>query len=353
MWIYYHELFHRDKPALLEGLKRKTSQVLEHDGVAEDVATKPIRRSHSVTFPSDGDALFRRSASDSPLQSTGTWCETLDESSGQVYYWNTVTGQCQWESPPHWTTEDSMRSRQQLTRGGDYVDDGSSSEGSSEMPTSKRMKRGHLHGGWRGEDGRDDPASACSEGVVVPSPSPFDRSSSVDLYYSEDSGNEATSSQWEELQVSTDDLGSLQRALYERHTAPALVACVTFALRTTPRQHQKPSRFLSAVREKLNSHSELWRELQKYREALEPSRACCSQWTSSEGMYVLEGQADGASTGAEDDACMMREFMAFVVTRLQYVRDMVAEHSFPMEAEHKKLLNECLRLWWKLASRYM
>lgn len=73
-------------------------------------------------------------------------------------------------------------------------------------------------------------------------------------------GGDAT---WEQLQVSTEALGSLQRALYERRTAPALVALVTFGLRTTP--YQKPNELLSAVKEKLNSNPGLWNELSKYR----------------------------------------------------------------------------------------
>lgn len=380
MWIYHHELFHRDKPALLEGLKRKTSQMPEREGMAEDAAPKPMRRSHSVTFPSDADAPFRRSASDSTLQGTGAWSETFDEASGQCYYWNSVTGQCQWETPQHWSAEDSMRCREQrMQERRDSLDDGSSSSdgGAPDSPSLKRAKRGGYNDdAWRGDDAR---RSAAAAAAAATNPHPHlgedmdvgmgggpaddeaaaaDSSWSVDLYYSEDSEIEADSLQWEELQVSTDALGSLQRALYERRTAPALVACVTFALRTTPQQHQKPSRFLSAVKEKLNSHSELWREIQKYREALEPSRGCGSQHcTGCEGMYVVDragdGAGDAAGDAAEDEMCAMREFMAFVVTRLQHVRDLCAEHSFPMEAEHNHLLNECLRLWWKLASRFM
>lgn len=64
---------------------------------------------------------------------------------------------------------------------------------------------------------------------------------------------------WEELQVSADTLTDLQRALYERRTPPALVALVTFGLRTTPLQ--QPRSLLNAVRDKLNSHAELWKDL--------------------------------------------------------------------------------------------
>ena len=62
-------------------------------------------------------------------------------------------------------------------------------------------------------------------------------------------------------QVSAEELGTLQRALYERQTSPALVALVTFGIRTTP--YQEPSLLLAAVREKLNSHTELWNELRR------------------------------------------------------------------------------------------
>jgi hypothetical protein len=62
-------------------------------------------------------------------------------------------------------------------------------------------------------------------------------------------------------QISNEALGALQRALYERGTSPALVALVTFGIRTTP--FQGPSELLTAVREKMNSHNDLWEELKR------------------------------------------------------------------------------------------
>jgi hypothetical protein len=104
--------------------------------------------------------------------------------------------------------------------------------------------------------------------------------------------------------------------LYERGTAPALVALVTFGLRTTP--YQKPSQLLAAVRAKLNSHKDLWEELQRYREALEPNAVCAEQRTVK-AMYTAQEEAPHTDSKArtKSETMMMREFMSFVVTRLQ------------------------------------
>ena len=238
---------------------------------------------------------------------------------------------------------------------------------------------------------------------------------SVDSYYSaEDSDELKNDSAWEELQVSMEDLARLQRALYERGTSPALVALVTFGMRTTP--FQKPSKLLVAVREKLNSHEELWNELLRYREALEPSFTAMPVGSEEKGMYVdkvgahvnsvpgghqmasdaLQQQPAGGLAATPNDAAgmivypanyfrgngsgsltssslartenssllswalksksemgVMREFMAFVVTRLQMVRDLCEAHERPLVTEHKDLLAACLRLWWRYANLYL
>mmetsp|Transcript_110002 Transcript_110002/g.320193 ORF Transcript_110002/g.320193 Transcript_110002/m.320193 type:complete len:226 (-) Transcript_110002:775-1452(-) len=161
-------------------------------------------------------------------------------------------------------------------------------------------------------------------------------------------GGDAT---WEQLQVSTEALGSLQRALYERRTAPALVALVTFGLRTTP--YQKPNELLSVVKEKLNSNPGLWKELSKYREALEPSSPCSSQHSDTFGAYCENRQGMWPNDCPVNDMDMMRDFMAFVVTRLQIVRDLCNDHTAPLEGEHKMILNGCLHTWWKHANNYL
>ena len=51
----------------------------------------------------------------------------------------------------------------------------------------------------------------------------------------------------------------------------------------------------------------------RYREALEPNNLCGSQRSDRAGAYA-DGQVEACT---ENDMCMMREFMAFVVTRLQ------------------------------------
>jgi len=117
-----------------------------------------------------------------------------------------------------------------------------------------------------------------------------------------------------QLQVSAECLGRLQRALYERGTSPALTALVTFGLRTNP--HQEAGALLGAVREKLNTHDELWFELRRYREALEPNAHCHHQHET--GMYDARGSH--AEAKAKPQMEHVREFMAFVVTRLQVTR---------------------------------
>ena len=153
------------------------------------------------------------------------------------------------------------------------------------------------------------------------------------------------------LQVSTEALGGLQRALYERGTERSLVALVTFGLRTTP--YQQPSELLAAVKEKLNSNPKIWEELSKYREALEPCSPCSSQHSDTFGTYC-DTRAGGWPQGSPvNDMDMMRDFMAFVVTRLQTVRDMCNDHDSPLEDEHKMLLNGCLQTWWKHGRNYL
>jgi len=179
---------------------------------------------------------------------------------------------------------------------------------------------------------------------------------SADTYYADEDGVSA----WEELKVSTEVLGALQRALYERQTSPALVALVTFGLRTTP--YQKPSMLLSAFREKLNSHNELWNELRRYREALEPRAVCLLQHSEcgkacGSAMYVDElAQLSSLDpkARAKSEMCMMREFMGFVVTRLQMVHDLCETNKLiPLMPDHQKLLASCLKLWWDHANQYL
>jgi hypothetical protein len=71
-------------------------------------------------------------------------------------------------------------------------------------------------------------------------------------------------------------------------------------------------------------------------------------------------RAGGANTSPftadlkiKSETCMMREFMAFVVTRLQMVHDLCDEHERPLEGGHKDLLAACLRLWWRHANGYL
>jgi hypothetical protein len=188
---------------------------------------------------------------------------------------------------------------------------------------------------------------------VLPATAADDRpatsGSTVDSYYS-DYGITAG----ENIKVSTDELGALQRALYERHTSPALVALVTFGLRTTP--FQKPSLLLAAVREKLNSHNELWQELRRYLEALEPREQCSHQHVeASASMYVDELQDEltlDPRGKAKSELCMVREFMAFVVTRLQLIVDQAETFEVPLEPEQRAILAGCLRRWWDHANRY-
>ena len=108
-----------------------------------------------------------------------------------------------------------------------------------------------------------------------------------------------------------------------------MVALVTFGLRTTP--YQKPNELLSVVKEKRNSNPGLWKELSKYREALEPSSPCSSQHSDTFGAYCENRQGMWPNDCPVNDMDMMRDFMAFVVTRLQVRRGVLA---FP------------LGLWW-------
>uniref|UniRef100_A0A7S2ANS2 WW domain-containing protein n=2 Tax=Octactis speculum TaxID=3111310 RepID=A0A7S2ANS2_9STRA len=405
MWIYRHELFHRDKPVLLEGLKRKTSQGLQ--GLLE--SSNGQRNDPNTASPPEERAVH--------------WREVFDEATGQVYYWNAMTLESQWDPPPANqelvyvdVTRDGMcegtydvpapmtsLGKRVSSAESDYSDcvndqdedrcDGAtstSSEGSTvgksnetsepwgAPPKRQRLSEEScertsgkssrpLHAGSmnrskgipvRGGGGIGGKESLVNEtGRALPEGDTDAGSISVDSYYSADDSDDSDSVCWEELQVSPEALGSLQRALYERRTSPALVALVTFGLRTTP--YQKPSRLLSAVYEKLVSHSELWSDLRTYREALAPKRSC--QFTDCEGMYVdKNSEVSDESVSIWDrenyvgsEIFLMREFMAFVVTRLQAVRDLYMDHSFPLELEHKKLLNGCLRLWWKHATRYL
>jgi hypothetical protein len=116
---------------------------------------------------------------------------------------------------------------------------------------------------------------------------------------------------------------------------------VTFGLRTNP--YQEAGTLLGAVREKLNTHDELWNELRRYREALEPNTQCLHQQYlegQAEAMYDARGPhkhewpqslprlAEGSTPGKlalKSEAENMREFMAFVVTRLQ-VRNQARMH---------------------------
>jgi hypothetical protein len=124
--------------------------------------------------------------------------------------------------------------------------------------------------------------------------------------------------------VSNDVLTALQRSLYEKQTPPALVALLTFSLRTAP--NQKPSILLALFREKLNCHGELWDELRKYGEAMNPQAECLHQQNVGGNMYqrvdksltmVKDNNNQQYQMRQKTELCVMREFLSFVVTRLQ------------------------------------
>ena len=55
----------------------------------------------------------------------------------------------------------------------------------------------------------------------------------------------------------------------------------------------------------------------RYRDALEPTSPCSSQHSDTFGAYCDNRQGKGADEALVNDMDMMRDFMAFVVTRLQ------------------------------------
>jgi len=370
MWVYHHELFHRDKPALLDKLKRKTSQMMPEG------APQPLRRTFSTCdhLGSTGNSL-RRIASESSIQTLGSvWREVFDVSSGQVYYWNTFTGHIQWDEPPDYEYHQNHPDFRVETRA---PGDAGSTEGSR---TPDELDSASVESSTPRSTLAEEPGALKRKASTPPadeqamgdgSPTTMVQNSArakrafnpearkpmaADNYYADKDGTPA----WEALKVSAEVLGALQRALYERQTSPALVALVTFGLRTTP--YQKPSMLLSAFREKLNSHNELWNELRRYREALEPRAECLLQYSESgkargSAMYVEQvanlSQLDPKAR-AKSEMCMMREFMAFVVTRLQMVHDLCETNAkSPLVPDHQKLLAGCLKLWWDHANRYL
>ena len=160
-----------------------------------------------------------------------------------------------------------------------------------QSPSKKLKEDADASSGASGVDNEDGETDSSS-------------SSSVDSYYdAPEDGDEKGDSAWEDLQVSIEDLGRLQRALYERGTSPALVALVTFGMRTTP--FQKPSKLLAAVREKLNSHDELWNELRRYREALEPRTPCPGQ--------VGDRSGSGKGSGGRSESMYVDDLGSSVV----------------------------------------
>mmetsp|Transcript_22779 Transcript_22779/g.45169 ORF Transcript_22779/g.45169 Transcript_22779/m.45169 type:complete len:260 (+) Transcript_22779:388-1167(+) len=180
------------------------------------------------------------------------------------------------------------------------------------------------------------------------------------VYYADEDADVAA---WRRIQVSSDVLSELQRALYERQMSPALVALLTFGLRTPPWQH--PSRLLTALHEKFNSHDELWQELRCYREAMEPKNHCSHQSQSPTSLSPTNGPITAiefsnkqasvkpcAKDRYQSEMTMVREAMAFVVTRLQMLHDHCESHKDPLSVEHQALLSACLRLWWSHASRH-
>eukprot|EP00622_Pseudochattonella_farcimen_P004121 FR739443.1.p1 GENE.FR739443.1~~FR739443.1.p1 ORF type:complete len:279 (+),score=19.23 FR739443.1:123-839(+) len=228
---------------------------------------------------------MRRTSSLSDLKvngDRGNWSEVVDECTGQFYYWNTFTGQSQWEPPSEFLHACRMEAELALSATGfkattsidNHSDDGTtSSEGSIDSNCNNKRFRDVA---GDPDHGPGFPKRKCTAEAGGHHPD----SASLDFYYSEADADTT----WEQLQVSTEALGGLQKALYERRTSPALVALVTFGLRTTP--FQRPSNLLSAVKEKLNSNPGLCNELRRYREALEPNNLCGSQCSDRAGAYA-------------------------------------------------------------------
>jgi len=122
--------------------------------------------------------------------------------------------------------------------------------------------------------------------------------------------------------VSNDVLTALQRSLYEKQTPPALVALLTFSLRTPP--NQKPSILLALFREKLNCHGELWDELRKYGEAMNPQAECLHQQNIGGNMYhvnttnsLVLKDSNQYLIKRNDDVYLVDIVSRFVVMRLQ------------------------------------
>lgn len=73
--------------------------------------------------------------------------------------------------------------------------------------------------------------------------------------------------------------------------------------------------------------------------------------TDAYGMdaYGVGGMHKSSSSTSvpKTDMCIMREFLSFIVTRLQNVLTNLINN------EHEEMLADCLRLWWTQACRYV
>mmetsp|Transcript_12896 Transcript_12896/g.15404 ORF Transcript_12896/g.15404 Transcript_12896/m.15404 type:complete len:434 (-) Transcript_12896:197-1498(-) len=327
-WIYHHELFHRDQPLLLDGLKRKTNNIAESQSFKHTApyASMPPKKSSFIETPGS------------------VWRQVYDPSTGHVYYWNTVTDHIQWDQPPdHKYHQHHPNYRVDHQRGNSFGSFDAVSDTSSEADSW-----GYQH--VISQRTFSTSSEEATEGPFCKRRRVFESVSDTDDDVESTTTDDFTEDDMESskgLNVPKDSLTSLQRSLYESHMSPALVALITFSLRTSP--YQKPRVLLASFREKLNSHNELRNELRRYGEAMEPKTECLHQHVSH--MYMEQVLCDARGPhSCKNEACEMREFLGFMVTRLQMVHDTTY---LQLDREQQKILDKSLRLWWNHASRYI
>mmetsp|Transcript_29335 Transcript_29335/g.65678 ORF Transcript_29335/g.65678 Transcript_29335/m.65678 type:complete len:502 (-) Transcript_29335:115-1620(-) len=402
-WVFSHDLFRRDEPTLLSSLKPDGAEssplIRRTHSSTSSLCSSRDGSGHGSGHGEQVGQPLKRSKSDSRLTRRSVkvgsvWRALVDKSTGAEYFWNTFTGHIQWEAPPD--IELVQRDKQNgFANDSDGDTDGDVSDGSPRIgplgnPTDATGKRlrvpslacglGHSNqiGSSGSSEGSGDEGDTGQGAANKRQRSPIGSARKTSGDFGGDSGSAcetdgdgssdagpdgrvapmvddddaAAQACFDRLQVSAAVLVGLQRALYMQGVGPALVALVTLGMRTNP--YQDSATLQCVVHEKLSSHKELRDELRSYREALEPSSGCLHQesqagmgGTGEDTMYVRHPLA--RADDGKGETYSMREFMAFVVNRLEMLSD---QCDGKLGASHETLLRSCLRLWWNHASRF-